>query len=36
MIEGYHYLPTLNGFHLALLAVLYGLVRLLLNPSRRR
>ncbi len=36
MIEGYHYIPTLNGFHLALLAVLYGLVRTLLKSPRRR
>lgn len=36
MTEGYHYIPTLNGFDLFLLAALYGLARMLLNPSRRR
>ena len=29
-------LHTINGFHLFLLAALYGLARMLLNPSRRR
>ena len=36
MTEGYHYIPTLNGFHLSLLLGLYGLARLLLNPPHRR
>ncbi len=36
MTEGYHYIPTLNGFDLFLLAALYGLVRLLLTTPHRR
>jgi len=36
VIEGYHYIPTLNGFDLFLLAVAFGLARMLLNPSHRR
>ena len=36
MTEGYHYIPTLNGFHLSLLLALYGLARLLLTTPRRR
>ena len=36
MIEGYHYIPTLNGFDLFLLAAMYGLTRLLLTTPRRR
>lgn len=36
MIEGYHYLPTLNGIDLFLLCIIFGLVRLLLTTSHRR
>ena len=36
VIEGYHYIPTLNGFDLLLCIALYILGRWALNAPRRR